>query len=148
MKKIILAAVAASLSAGCAITQKVEPAKLSSKAICVINNEKVRVAFRDSLVANLQQRGFDVRIAADDTQSASCPTRVIYLANWTWDLAMYMRRAELIVYEGDRLAGRALYDASGGGGRLDKFIEADAKIAEHVAELFPSTEATTAAPAS
>ncbi len=34
--------------------------------------------------------------------------------------------------------GKALYDATGGGGRMDKFIDAEPKIRELVNELFPS----------
>jgi hypothetical protein len=41
------------------------------------------------------------------------------------------------VYRNGEVVGRALYDAVGGGGRLDKFINATTKINELVDQLFP-----------
>jgi hypothetical protein len=138
MKKIVVAAVGAVLAAGCAISQKVEPARLSSKSICVLENTKVREGFRDALVSSLQEKGYAVRLVGADATPDQCPSRVMYNANWTWDLALYMRRAELIVFENDQIVGRALYDATAGGARMDKFIEAETKVRELVAELFPA----------
>jgi hypothetical protein len=102
-----------------------------------MENTKVRQTFRDALVDSLRVKGYSVRVAPAEAGATECPHRIMYVANWTWDLAMYMRRAELIVFEGDRIAGRAIYDASAGGGRPDKWISAETKLNELVAELFP-----------
>lgn len=138
MKKIALGCLSLLLLGACAISQKIEPAKLSSKTICVVENDKVRPAFREAIVTNLRTKGFEVQVAPADTTAAQCPSRLMYSANWTWDLAMYMRRAELIVFEGEKLAGRATYDATGGGYRMDKFIEAETKVKELIDQLFPA----------
>lgn len=140
-KKLMLAAVAVVLVAGCAISQKVEPARLASRDICVVQNSKVRDTFRDAVAMNVREKGYNVKIAAEDATAADCPARIMYSANWTWDMAMYMRRAELIVFQGSGIAGRALYDATSGGGRMDKFISADAKVKELVDLLFPAAPA-------
>jgi hypothetical protein len=49
---------------------------------------------------------------------------------------MYMRYAEIKVYRGVALVGLAVYDATWGGGRPDKFINAENKIRELVDQLF------------
>jgi hypothetical protein len=51
-------------------------------------------------------------------------------------MALYMRYAEIKVYRSAALVGEAVYDATWGGGRLDKFISAENKIRELVDELF------------
>ena len=66
-----------------------------------------------------------------------------YTANWGWDLAMYMKYAEIKVYRGVALVGLAVYDATRGGGRPDKFINAENKIRELVDELFSTGKART-----
>lgn len=136
-KRAALAVALAGAVSGCAISQKVEPATLSERSICVVENDKVRPAFRDALVQSISEKGYTVKLAAADVTATECPRRVVYNANWTWDLAMYMRRAEIIVFEQDKIAGRAVYDASAGGGRMDKFIEAETKVRELVGQLFP-----------
>jgi hypothetical protein len=48
-----------------------------------------------------------------------------------------MSYADIRVFMNGRETGSAVYDARSGGGRLDKFIDAEGKIAELVEELFP-----------
>ena len=54
---------------------------------------------------------------------------------------MYMRYAEIKVYRGVALVGLAVYDATWGGGRPDKFINAENKIHELVDQLFSTGKA-------
>lgn len=51
-------------------------------------------------------------------------------------MALYMRYAEIKIYRSAPVVGEAAYDATWGGGRLDKFISAENKIRELVDELF------------
>jgi hypothetical protein len=139
MKRILLGCLSLMLVAGCAINQKVQPVSaLSTKNACILDNDKVRPAFREAIVKAMSAKGFTMRVVPDSTAATECPVRVLYTANWTWDLAMYMRRAEIIVYEGDRISGRATYDASAAGARPDKFIEAETKVNELIDQLFPN----------
>lgn len=66
-----------------------------------------------------------------------CSLTSTYIARWRWDLALYMAYAKIDVYRDGRPVGQALYDALMGGGRLDKFIDAEQKIRELVDSLFP-----------
>jgi hypothetical protein len=54
---------------------------------------------------------------------------------------MYMKYAEIKVYHGVALVGVAVYDATWGGGRPDKFINSENKIHELVDHLFSTGKA-------
>ena len=56
---------------------------------------------------------------------------------------MYLKYAEIKVYRGVALVGIAVYDAPWGGGRPDKFINAENKIHELVDQLFSTSKART-----
>ena len=56
---------------------------------------------------------------------------------------MYMKYGEIKVYRSPALIGLAVYDATWGGGRPDKFINAENKIRELVDELFSTGKART-----
>jgi hypothetical protein len=64
------------------------------------------------------------------------PITSTYTVNWAWRMALYMRYAEIKVYRSAAMVGEAVYDATWGGLRLDKFISAENKIRELVDELF------------
>jgi hypothetical protein len=65
-----------------------------------------------------------------------CAITSTYTAHCAWDLALCMRYAEIKVYRNAALVGEAVDDATWGGGRPDKFINAENKIREMVNELF------------
>ena len=129
------------LAAGCSIRQDVKPvtpAQLSSKEICVRQNAEVRANFLDAYRKALESKGFTVRVLEPTAGITACPLLSTYSANWRWDLTMYMAYAEMRVYRDGNEIGKAVYDALMGGGRMDKFINADEKVRELVAQLFPS----------
>jgi uncharacterized protein len=84
----------------------------------------------------LKSKGLQVRTLIETANLNECPTSSTYTAHWGWDLALYMKYAEINVYRNAALVGEAVYDATWGGGRLDKFINAENKIRELVEELF------------
>lgn len=136
MKKTIIA-VTFLLLTGCSIRQTVKQVELSQPMeICIVKNEKVRPSFLNAYSDALKAKSVQVRTLAEGASLNECPTTSTYAANWTWDLAMYMKYAEIKVYRSAALVGEAVYDASWGGGRLDKFINAENKIRELVDELF------------
>jgi hypothetical protein len=51
-----------------------------------------------------------------------------------------MSYSKIVVYSNGAKVGEAIYDATRGGGRLDKFIDAEPKIRELVEQLFPPRE--------
>jgi hypothetical protein len=129
------------LIAGCSIKQDVKPvtpADLATRAICIRQNPAVREAFLEAYRQALEGKGFSVRIVPASAGIGECPLLTTYTANWRWDLALYLAYAEMVVYRESRPVGKAVYDATLGGGRMDKFIKADEKIRELVNELFPA----------
>jgi hypothetical protein len=125
---------------GCSIKQDVRPVGLAErgdKQLCIRENPDVRQGFLQAYRSRLERKGFSVTLLRSDAPVTACPLTSTYTANWRWDLALYMAYAEILVYRNGQVAGRASYDALGGGGRLDKFISATTKINELVDELFP-----------
>lgn len=132
-----LVALAASL-AGCAITQTVAPAgRPAGGEICLIqNSEVVQDGFHPTLVGVLEKKGFRVRTLPDKSRPAECPLSASYEAIYRWDLAIYLAKVDLRVYDDGREVGRALYDSLSGGANMNKFIRTEAKLVELVDQLF------------
>ena len=130
---------------GCSIRQTVKPVELSGQPmeICIIKTEKVRPAFLDAYSDALKAKSVQVRTIGESANLNDCTITSTYTAHWGWDLAMYMKYAEIKVYRGVALVGLAVYDATWGGGRPDKFINAENKIHELVDQLFSTGKART-----
>lgn len=131
---------AVALLAGCSIKQDVRPAQLDTNAapeICLIPATGVRKSLTQAYARALQQKGFITRELSEGSSNTRCPLATAYTATWRWDLALYMSKARFEVYQNGRSVGLAEYDASWGGARLDKFIDAEAKVFELVDQLFP-----------
>jgi hypothetical protein len=124
--------------AGCAIHQTVRPVeKFEGKQICVIENPSVRAGFIEAYRSSLASKGYAVRQLPATAAITDCPVTSTYVANWRWDLAMYMAYAEIRVYSNGKPAGEVRYDSTRGGANMSKFIAADKKIDELVNQLFP-----------
>lgn len=139
--RTLLAVFALLAISGCSIKQNVTPATLaapSSNEICMIPAQGLREGFHNAYREQLQQKGFRVVEKAPGSSTSSCPLATAYTANWAWDLAMYMVYADIRVFQNGRQVGHANYDAKMGGGRMDKFIDAENKIAELTNQLFPA----------
>lgn len=140
MQRITFGLVACLVVSACSITQTVDPIEdVFSREICVIENTAVKSGFIAELKNSLHAKNFTVRTLSGDATTNDCPTVATYTARWSWDLTIYMSYAEITVFQDGRLAGRALYDATSGGGRLDKFVDAEPKIRELVNQLFPGS---------
>lgn len=143
--KLSMVAVAASIAllSGCAINQTVKPIdRFAGKLVCVVDNPKVRSTFADSYKQALRNKGYEVRQLDKDASLIECPITSTYVANWKWDLAMYMSFADITVYNNGKPAGRATYDSTRGGANMGKFIGADKKVTELVDQLFPTLAGT------
>lgn len=126
---------------GCAVRQDVMPvtfAPTASREVCIIEHAPTRTTFRDAYQRALETRGFSVRVVPASSPLNSCPVTTTYVARWSWDFTIYMAYAEMRVYHDGREAGRAIYDSRLGGARLDKWIDADAKVNEMVGQLYIS----------
>lgn len=140
MRKVVTCILIVIVISGCSITQTVEPVgQLATKEVCIVENPPVREGFLAELQSHLRSKGADVRLLEPSASVTSCPVVLTYLARWSWDLTIYMSFAEIIVYQDGAPAGKAIYDATKGGGRLDKFVDAEPKIRELVDQLFPTS---------
>jgi hypothetical protein len=136
----ISAAAFCSLTIACTITQRVMPVPPDLQdEVCIIENPAVRPGFVAEYQSALGARGYRHRMLPEDARSSDCLITSTYIGRWSWDMALYMSYAEIKVYNDGRLVGEALYDSTHGGGRIfEKFIDAEPKIQELVAELFPA----------
>lgn len=138
MKRLLAIAALITVLSGCAITQNVTPVPVAAtKAICIVENPPVRAGFLTEYRSALEKRGYTVKVVQKDAAGTDCAMTSTYLARWSWDIALYMSYAEIQVFRDGQQVGSALYDSRSGGGRPDKFIKADEKIRELVAQLFP-----------
>ena len=133
-----LACLPLALLAGCAIHQNVRPVEATGDTqVCVINNPEVRPSVMASYTKALIDKGYTVRQLPQTAAITDCRVTSTYRANWRWDLAMYMHYAEFRVFVDGKEKGVAVYDATHGGANMNKFIDADKKIAELINQLFP-----------
>lgn len=124
---------------GCSIVQTVDPIEGVGglEEICIIEDPAVREGFLSEYRKSVEAKGIAVRLLENGSSTTDCEWTSNYSARWSWGPAIYMAYAVIRVFHNGQVSGEALYDATRGGGRVDKkFIEADAKIREIVDELF------------
>lgn len=136
----LLLVTAALFTTGCSIKQSVSPAELSpdlAPEICAIPGIGVRAGFTTTYLQLLRDKGFNTRLLGPGSNPALCRVSTTFTGTWRWDLLLYMSYADIRVYADGAQVGHAEYDARWGGGRPDKFISAEKKIAELTNQLFP-----------
>jgi len=142
-RAIVVAVLFSSLGVGgCVIRQTARPASVATGAeICIIEDPPVRSGFLATVKQALTQRGYRYRMLPPHASVGDCETVLTYVGRWGWDFTIYMTYAKLDLYRNGHLAGDAVYDARKGGGRPDKWIDAEPKIDELVASLLSGTGA-------
>lgn len=139
----IVFALAIGAVSACSIQQQVTPVDrqlLAEPEVCIIEDPAVRPGFLVEVHKVLRDLGYSTQMLSPEARLTDCPTVLTYTARWSWDMTIYMSYSKIVVYSNGAKAGEALYDATGGGGRLDKFIDAEPKTRELVEELFPPRE--------
>jgi len=135
---LLIAVASVSMLAACAIKQQVQAVSgLASDEICVIKSADVRAGFEEVLARSIRAQGYKVKSLPSGSSITECPATVTYRANWRWDLALYMAFAEIRVFKAGQDSGSAVYDSTAGGGNMNKFIDAEKKVAELTAALIP-----------
>jgi hypothetical protein len=131
------AILAALVVTGCSITTHVDPLPAGPlPSVCVAENGAVwSKQFLPALRDQLARHGVQTTVYAGATP-ATCDHRLEYDAEWKWDVAMYLRYADIRIYAGDTLVGRATYDARHAFARFDKFGHTDEKLAKLIDALF------------
>ncbi|MEQ3697733.1 MAG: Sbal_3080 family lipoprotein [Pseudomonadales bacterium] len=141
---------------GCAATQTVsEFDQTLPKTVCIAEHEAVRDGVLDALEEGFRMNGTDTKVIRaiyeekhatwipsiypDETEG--CDAIVFYVANWTWDVALYMYFANVWITDvsmTEKIA-QATYQAGTG---PDKWINARSKILELVDEMYAYSELT------
>jgi hypothetical protein len=138
-------ALALALAAGCSIVTHVDPVPEGAiPAVCIAENDQVwSKEFLPALRDAFERRAIATTVYRD-ARPADCRYHVGYTASWKWDVAVFLRYAEIAVYDGERLIGQATYDARGAFARLDKFGRTTTKLERLVNELLRSVNQGTA----
>lgn len=122
---------------GCSIQQEVRPLpSFEEVEICIIQNPGVKADFVVAYEKALLMKGYSVKILESKSNLKQCIITSTYNAIWKWDLALYMQYAKIKIFRNGKTFGAAIYDATLGGGRPDKFVNAADKINELVDKLF------------
>ena len=132
--------VAIALLPACAIRQDAIPVQLASgEPICVVNDPAVRAEVEPIILDALTKRGYVPRVVPTAVGRERCANELEYTAKWSWDFTIYMSKAELAYYQNGVQTGRSVYDSkSAGGMNFNKWVNAEEKLREMVAELFPA----------
>lgn len=151
MKYIRLITIMAILM-GCAAQQDITQFENNKpKLVCVAKHEAVKEDFLKALnegfennetetkvvrgVYELKHGMYNPTIYTDEV--ANCDAIAFYVANWHWDLATYMRYANIWVTDTamSKKLAQATYTTGNG---LDKFINAKEKVLEMVNQMYGS----------
>tara|TARA_Y100000034_G_scaffold113632_1_gene148861 strand:+ start:84 stop:590 length:507 start_codon:yes stop_codon:yes gene_type:complete len=157
MKYLKMSAVAAAVTilAGCAAKQDVSRFEAEKpKTVCIAEHQAVKEGVVTSLQTGFAKHNVQTRVIpanyvmkhqAYQTDISTANTNgydaiAFYVANWHWDLALYMAYANIWVTNVDqsKTIAQASYRTGGG---LDKFIDANDKIIELVDSMFQQVEA-------
>lgn len=117
------------LGAGCSITTRVDPLPAGPlTSVCVQENEAVwSKDFLPLLRDQFSRHGIATTVYQGE-KPADCRYHVEYEARWDWDLAVYLKYADVRVFDDSALIGQATYDARNGSGRVDKLGHTDQKF--------------------
>lgn len=139
------------LLVGCASSQQVTKLQKPPRTVCIANHEAVREGVLDALQEGFHAHGantktiraiyekshnqYNPRVFPDELQG--CDALAFYVANWTWDIAMYMYFANIWVTDVamTKKIAAATYQAGAG---PSKWINAREKILELVDEMYQS----------
>jgi hypothetical protein len=149
-KLIVMGVALAGLLAGCSTLQKVDKVEKSNlRNVCIVEHKAVRGEVLEAIQEVLISRGIKTKVVQGSYENKdnmwvptykindvkSCDGVLFYVANWKWDVTMYMHFANIWMTTPDanptRLGG-ASYDARAS---LNKFIDARQKILELTREL-------------
>lgn len=142
---------------GCSIKQEVKPIAYRPQQVCIVNNTAVKEGVLDALDEGFKNHGLTPRVIPgvyeekfnawyptwQMQQAQGCDAMVLYVANWTWDLALYMYYANIWMTSsnGTSELARAVYNSGRGGANPAKFINGHNKIIELVNQMLASMPA-------
>ena len=139
------------LLAGCTTRQHVSRLETPKpQQVCIVQHNAVKAGILEALQEGLTKHGMRYQVVPgiyeikhamwqprwNAEQVKSCDALIFYVANWSWDLAIYMRFANVWMtpIDGSKKLAQATYDAGGNIGP-GKFIVAREKILELVDQM-------------
>ena len=133
-------ALAVLFATGCTITRSVEPVPRALDAtLCLEENDAVwSKEFLPALRDEFQRHGIRTTVYRGP-RPAECRYHATYAAKWRWDMATYLRSADIQVFDYARPIGRVVYDAGGGTASLRKFGPTMSKLRPLIDELLRAT---------
>lgn len=144
------------IAGGCSIKQQITRLEdPKPKSVCIVEHAAVRNGVLIALQDGFRNHGIDTQVVPgtyertgslwqpkwESEKVTACDALCFYVANWNWDMAMYMYFANIWMTtpDGNRKLAQATYDASLGGARPDKFIKGRDKILELVDQMTAGT---------
>ncbi len=84
------------------------------KKVCIVENKEVKVVdFLSVLKDGFDKRGISVEIISD-FENSTCEYAVTYIAKQSWDAALYLSHAEIMVHKSDTIVGVGVFHIAGG----------------------------------
>lgn len=150
---LVFAVIASVLLSGCASKQELSRfSGARPQNVCIAKNSAVKEGVLSAIDEGFRVRGSKIQVVSATydlkhgllqptivpAEVVNCDAIVFYSANWHWDLAMYMRFANIWITDRSttKKLAQATYQAGAG---PDKFIDAKKKILELINGLFVST---------
>ncbi|WP_372760534.1 Sbal_3080 family lipoprotein [Pseudoalteromonas sp.] len=149
--KLTITAAAIVTLAGCAAKQDITRFEGNSapKIVCIAEHKEVREGVITALQTGFAKHNVQTRVIPANyvvkhqeyqtdllgADTTDCQAIAYYVANWRWDLALYMAYANIWVNDAktNEKIAQASYRTGGG---LDKFIDAKEKIIELVDGMY------------
>lgn len=148
--KITTTALAIATLAGCAAKQDITRYEAQKpKTVCIAEHKAVKEGIITAMQEGFAKHNIETKVVSanyvlkhqqyetdvEPTDIEGCNAVAYYVANWRWDLALYMAYANIWVknVEQTETIAQASYRTGGG---LDKFIDAKEKIIELVDAMF------------
>lgn len=151
MKRLFILLTVVVAVSGCASQQSMKFIGKPPPSVCIAEHKAVKPGvlkvIRETFEANgvltwringtYVKRGTMWHPSVLPEQRKNCNAIVFYVANWTWDIAVYMHFANIWVTNPE-MTHKVAYAVYQGGQslNLDKFINAEKKIRELVNSLF------------
>ncbi len=148
--KFILICCIASLLFGCAATQNISNfTDTKPSKICIVKHDAVKTSFLIAMQEGFINNNIDTKIVngeyklkhnmysctIDSNEIGDCDAIAFYVANWRWDLILYMSYANIWITDIDmkKKMAQATYQASFG---INKFINARKKTLQLIDQMY------------
>ncbi len=148
--KITVAAAMVATLAGCAAKQDITRFETNiPKTVCIAEHKAVKAGVIDAMKKGFAKHDVETRVIPANyvlkhqdyqtelpgADTTGCNAVVYYVANWRWDIALYMAYANIWIkdVETNEKIAQASYRTGGG---LDKFIDAEEKIIELIDGMY------------